>query len=107
MNNEYSDAMQIFAKILKTSFSHLKSMECTSVVYVDDTFLQSNTYELCGANIEDTVHLLRTLGLTIHLGKLILVPTNIIEFLGFVLNSRDMTFSLSMDRRSTVTEKID
>ena len=106
MPNGYKDAMRVFTKILKPPFSHLRSMGHTSIVYVDDTYLQSNTYELCCANIEDTVNLLRSLGFTIHPGKSILIPTQTIEFLGFVLDSRNMTISLSMQKRDTIINKI-
>ena len=66
MPNGYRDAMRIFTKILKPPFSHLRSRGHTSIVYVDDTYLQSDSYEQCCANIEDTVNLLRSLGFTIH-----------------------------------------
>ena len=106
MPNGYRDAMRIFTKILKPPFSHLRSRGHTSIVYVDDTYLQSDSYEQCCTNIEDTVNLLRSLGFTIHPKKSILIPTQVIEFLGFVLNSRNMTISVSPPKAGSVIDKI-
>ena len=106
MPNGYRDAMRIFTKILKPPFNHLRSRGHTSIVYVDDTYLQSDSYEQCCANIEDTVNLLRSLGFTIHPKKSILIPTQVIEFLGFVLNSRNMTISVSPPKAGAVIDKI-
>ena len=48
-------------------------------------------------NIEVTVNLLIKLGFEIHEQKSILKPTQELEFLGFVINSKNMTISINKD----------
>ena len=54
MPNGYGPAMRIFTKISKVPFGHLRSQGHNSVVYVDDSYLQGDTYQACFANIVDT-----------------------------------------------------
>ena len=81
MPNGYRPAMRIFTKVSKVPFSHLRSKGFVSVVFVDDSHLQGNSYESCLLNIENTIDLLRSLGFTIHPTKSILTPTQRITFL--------------------------
>ena len=79
--------MRIFTKILKPPFSNLRAQGLLSVVYVDDTYLQGDTYDECLHNVTSTLRLLRSLGFTIHFDKSRLTPVQKIEFLGFLIDS--------------------
>ena len=61
MPNGYPPAMKVFTKISKVSFGHLRSLDHNSVIYVDDSYLQGETYHACLDNISDTIKLLREL----------------------------------------------
>ena len=78
--NGYGPAMRIFTKISKVPFGHLRNQGHNSVVYVDDLYLQEDTYQSFLANIVDTIKLLRELGFVIHPDKSVLT----IVFLEFV-----------------------
>ena len=67
--------MRVFTKITKVPFSKLRQEGHISVVYVDDSYLQGDTYQACMVNILDTVNLLRGLGFTIHAEKSVLIYT--------------------------------
>ena len=45
------------------------------------------TYDECRRNVIDTVNLLDSLGFTIHPDKSKLIPSQVLIFLGFVINS--------------------
>ena len=92
--------MHIFTKVSKVPFSHLRSKGFVSVVFVDDSYLQGNTYERGLYNIEGTTELLLNLGITIHLAKPILTPTQRITFLGFVIDTVQMTLEIT-ERKKT------
>ena len=94
MPNGYSEAMCVFTKRLKPPFSILRRHGYLSVVFVDDSCLQGHTFSTCEDNVNATIDLLEFLGFTIHLEKLVLVPKQEIEFLGFVLNSVEMKIEL-------------
>ena len=53
MPNGYGPAMRIVTKISKVQFGHLRNQGRNSVVYVDDSYLQGDTYQGCFANIVD------------------------------------------------------
>ena len=81
MPNGYSDAMQIFTKILKPVFGHLHNQGHISVIFVDDSYLQGDTKHEHMNNINATIDLLSSLGFSIHTGKTVLIPTQKTEFL--------------------------
>ena len=78
---------RVFTKLLKPIFSKLRQYGHHSVIYIDDTCLQGDTYKECMNNVNMTVNLLDKLGFTIHPEKSILSPTQKLSFLGFELNS--------------------
>ena len=98
MPNGYGPAMRRFTKLLKPPFTILRKMGHESVIYVDDSFLQADSYEDCIDNARDTILLLQNLGFKIHLEKSILIPTQEITFLGFVINSVDMTIKITYEK---------
>ena len=61
-------------------------------------------YEDCKENIRDTVDLIDSLGFTIHFDKSIIIPTQEIQYLGFILNSREMTVQLTREKALKIKE---
>lgn len=64
-----------------------------NTAYIDDSLLISKSYAECTNNIQDTVELLDNLGLTIHPDKFVFIPVQEIQYLGFILNSVEMSSS--------------
>ena len=89
---------RIFTKLLKCAFSHLRKHGYLNCGYIDDSLLVAYDFSSCKNNIAATVQLFDSLGLTIHPVKSVLIPTQIIEFLGFILNSITMTVSVSVEK---------
>ena len=56
MSNGYGPAMRIFTKITKVQFSVLRIQGRTSVVHLDNSCLQGESYESCLKNVNDTVN---------------------------------------------------
>jgi len=102
MPQGYGPAMRIFTKITKVPFSYLRGIGYSSVVYVDDSYLQGHNYIECYNNICATVNLLKELGFTIHPDKSSFLPAQNIQFLGFVLCSITMTIKLTVDKKSKI-----
>ena len=72
------------------------------MVFVDNSYLQGNTYKACLHNIENTMELLRNLGFTIHATKSLLNPTQRITFLGFVIDSDQMTVEITEEKKNKI-----
>ena len=87
-----------FTKLLKPVFSILRQQGHISVAYIDDSWLTADTLSQCTRNVIDTTSLLDKVGFVIHPEKSVLLPTRIITFLGFVLNSVLMQVSLTPER---------
>ena len=62
--------------------------------HIDDSFLVGYTRSACEQNIQNTVKCFDSLGFVIHPEKSVLIPTQELEFLGFLLNSISMTIRL-------------
>ena len=81
---------------------YLRSKGHFSIKYIDDSLLLGETFEICFKNIRATVALLRELGFTVHPEKSVLVPTQQITFLGFVIDSVKMTITLIEERKQSI-----
>lgn len=74
-------------------------------MYIDDTYLQSETEESCCNNEKATATLLTKVGFVINPEKSVWQPTQCIEFLGFVLHSVLTTnVSLTKFKKERISE---
>ena len=95
-------APRTFTKILKPVFANLREQGHTIIGYIDDSLIiEENKRELQVA-VSHAVSLFDELGLTIHPTKSVLSPVQTIEFLGFVLDSRSMTVSLTQRKADKI-----
>ena len=90
--NGLACAPRLFTKILKPV--HLRSLGNICMGHIDDSFLLGYNYTACATNIQDTVDTFFSLGFVVHPQKSVLIPTQEMEFLGFLLNSINMTIRL-------------
>ena len=95
-----------FTKLMKPVFSYLRQQGHTSSPYIDDSILLGDSYNECASNVIDTVTLLDTLGFVPHPNKLVFIPTQTLVFLGFRLNSIDMTVSLTPEKASKLKSEV-
>ena len=97
--NGLSSAPRYFTKLLKPVLATLRNQGynyiSSAYMYLDDVFLVSEAFEICRENIKATLDLLNKLGSFKNIIKSVLNPTQIIEHLGFVINSKEMTVSLN------------
>ena len=102
--NGLSSAPRVFTKLLKPVFSYLRKQGFTNVCYIDDIFLQGDSYEECIENVINTSRLIDDLGLTIHPKKSVLRPSTSITFLGFLINSENMTVRLTSEKAKELSD---
>ena len=106
MPNGYGPAMRLFNKQLTPPFSALRKQRYPLVIFVDDSYLQGNTKTECEENVWVTIHLLRKLGFTINDEKSVFCPTQVIEVLGFIISSLDMTIRPNEKKIADIKKKI-
>lgn len=96
--NGLASAPRIFTKLLKPVYSALRSAGHLSSGYIDDSYLQGDTFEECHKNVIDTATMFTKLGFFVHPDKSIFVPSQRLTFLGFVLDSIHMTVQPTEDK---------
>lgn len=96
--NGLSSAPRKFTKLLKLALTELHLKGHISSGYIDDLYLQGKTHDACVHNVIDTVIQIDTLGLVTHPDKSVFNPTQPLVILGFVLNSVNMTITLTQEK---------
>lgn len=103
--NGLAEAPRKFTKALKAPFSWLRARGFDNSSYLDDSCLLGDTEAECLENVYSTMQLLDNLGFTIHPDKSVIVPSHIIVYLGFVLDSMLMTVKLTQEKAQKIKAK--
>ena len=96
--NGLSSAPRIFTKLLKPALAKLREEGVLLVIYIDDIILFADDPQTLVIFIQRAITLLQSLGFTIHSDKSQLVPSQRVNFLGFILDSIVMTVSMKSDK---------
>ena len=91
-------APRYFCKITKILFAELRKKGHVSTSYIDDCLLIADCEEDCRANVLDTARMSLNAGFVVHPDKSVLKPTQKILYLGFWLDSRDMSARLPAEK---------
>lgn len=101
-----SSAPYIFTKILQPVVTHLRSAGLLSVRYLDDILCLGNSAEDCLENANTTIQCLTRLGFVINYEKSSITPEKTCKFLGFLLDSENMTLKLPDSKRQKLYQHI-
>lgn len=91
MPNGLTSAPRTFTKLLTPVFAHLRQQGHECFPYIDDTFVIADTMDGTRKSARALAKTLDELGFVIHLKKSVLTPTQKLVFLGFEINSVQMT----------------
>ena len=101
--NGYTEGPRKFTKFLKPHLSLLIKLERVLVAnYFDDLIAMNCSYSACSNNIMKITKLLSSLGLIVHPSKSVLFPCQEIEYLGFIINSTNMTLTLTLIKKQKI-----
>jgi hypothetical protein len=89
-----SPAPRIFTKLLRVVVAFLRKRGVRLVVYLDDFLILNETREGALADLQIALDLLQELGFLINWEKSVLEPSKIMEYLGMVINSVELSFAL-------------
>ena len=95
-------APRYFCKITKILFAELRKKGHVSTSFIDDCLLIADSEVDCRANVLDTARTSLNAGFVVHPDKSVLKPTQRIVYLGFWLDSKDMSVRLPAEK----TEKL-
>ena len=94
-----------FSKLLKPILRLLRTRGILVIIYIDDSWICGRTFNICFSHIQTAARIFTRYGFIPHREKSVLIPTQIIEVLGHIINSRTMTVYLS-DKKTSSTVNI-
>ena len=94
----FKDSPRIFTKIMKPVLAHLRLHGINASIYIDDIFIQADSFATCSEHVEYTINFIKNLGFSFS-DKSAPIPNQVLRHLGFVLNSKSMTVSLAEDKK--------
>ena len=100
--NGLSSGPKMFTEITKAIMNHLRKLSILISIYLDHTYLCTQTKEELLENIEITLNVLQNWGFTINTNKSVLIPTQQLEFLGFLIDTVAYTVQLLPKKRKKI-----
>lgn len=99
-----ASAPRIFTKLLKVVAGFLRKQGIRLVVYLDDILLVASSREALQRDVRVVIELFQYLGFFINWEKSEVCPSQILEYLGLVINSIELSFVLPTDKAAAVKE---
>ena len=96
----------IITKLYKHVVEHLQLQGHKVVIYIDDMLILGRDKKACEAATRAALDLLERLGSVVNFEKSSLEPAQEIEYLGFCLNSADMTITAPKKKLANLTKAI-
>ncbi len=91
-----------YTKMLKPAFAFLRTKGFTVLGYIDDTIFIEKDESLIIKALRTATKLFDELGLTISIPKSVMQPVQRIEYLGFNLDSTDMSVTLTDKKKQKI-----
>ena len=91
---------------MKAPLATLRQRGHTVSGYLDDFFTCAVRFSTCENSVQAMAALFTKLGFAIHPDKSIFRPTQVIEFLGFQINSVEMTVELPQKKKASLKKMI-
>ena len=102
-----SSAPWLFTKTLRPIFAKFHEEGFQGFGYIDDSFIIAETFEECQQAVSFLGNLFTDLGFRVNTEKSILTPTKQLTFLGYILDTQDMSISPTPDKKSKIRGKIE
>lgn len=99
-------APYIFTKIMKEVTRYLRRKNILLVVYLDDILIIGSNKAECQSNTVMTATLLQKLGFIINIEKSQLIPSQTIQYLGFLYDTTKMLISLPNNKIKSILKLI-
>ena len=93
-----------YTKMMKPVFSTLRTSGHTITGYIDDTLLIASSPDNLRASVHATKDLLKTLGFALNYEKSVFEPSTSMTYLGFCINSKQMTVTLNEEKVKGIAE---
>ena len=102
----FSSAPQLFTKIEQPLAALLHTKMVNIVIYIDDTLLVHTDKCMLVKDIHMAINMFETCGFSVKFCKSQLTPVQVIEFLGFMINTVKFEISLTKKKRHDIMQLI-
>ena len=89
---------------MKPCYAHLRCQGHIVSAYIDDTYLKQQLFNDALNSFNACKSLFSSLGLLIHPEKCLHIPSQVVTVLGFIINSLEMTISLTTEKKTSLLE---
>ena len=97
-----STAPRVFSKILKPVTALLRTRGISLIIYLGNLLIAAGTYIDCLNHTRQVISLLESLGFRISNEKSVIIPTQKLEYLGFIIDSTSMTLDLPVGKTQSI-----
>jgi hypothetical protein len=97
-----SVAPYIFSKLMGTIVKFARAAGIDVSFYLDDTLLRGATRFVAWRDLRVFGQLLELAGFLLHKDKSVYEPTQVIKYLGFIIDSRDLTIRLPPEKETKI-----
>ena len=98
-----SSAPYVFTKLLRPVLTSLRDKGVRCLIYLDDMLILGRTAEELKQNFTLAKFLLTSLGFLVNEDKSVSGPTQELEFLGFIINSKSLTLTVVNEKARSLT----
>ncbi len=95
-------APRLFTKILKAVVAFFRERGLRVIIYLDDLLFLNEDREKLQAELKFAIFVLEALGFLINWAKSVISPSQSLEYLGVVVDSLVLNFSLPLDKVSKI-----
>ena len=100
--NELACSPRLYTKLLKPVMTALHRRGFISTIFIYDTLVVGFSELQCIQNVKASLEMLEKLGFVVHPCKSTLTPSHTITYLGFEINSSQMTITLTRERKKKI-----
>lgn len=100
--NGLACAPRLFTKLMNPVFTFFRKKGWSCFQYIDDSIIMDDSFEKCQKITQKIVKKLTKLGFFIHETKSSFVPSQQLTFLGFVIDSAEMTVYPTKEKREKI-----
>ena len=100
-----SPGPRTFTKIMKVPTSLRRRLNIRLIIFLDDMLVLGKSYQETLSHLHTIIYLMQHLGFIINQKKSIFTPSQEIEFLGLIINSRDLTLRLPLEKITNIQQR--
>ena len=97
-----STAPRVLSKILKSVVALLCTRGISLIIYLEDLLIVAGTYMDCLNHTKQVISLLESLGFRINYEKFVIIPTQKLDYLGFIIDTTSMTLPLPVGKIQSI-----